>query len=120
LWAAAESTRLTNEVSEILCDSENEILLSAAASWEISLKYGLQKLRLPLDPATYVASRTRTLGFLDLPIEQRHALAASSLPAHHNDPFDRIMIAQAQLEGLIFITANALNLKYPCRLLDAS
>ncbi|GAC1390165.1 MAG: type II toxin-antitoxin system VapC family toxin [Vulcanimicrobiaceae bacterium] len=120
LWAAAASTRLPMAVAQILMATDNEILLSAAAAWEISIKYGLKKLPLPLDPATYVPSRTRALGFLELPIEQRHALAVAALPTHHSDPFDRIMIAQAQLEGLTFITADPRILKYPCRVLDAS
>jgi PIN domain nuclease of toxin-antitoxin system len=120
LWAAAASKRLTKAVRDIVSDTDNEILLSAAAAWEISIKYALQKLPLPLDPTTYVPSRMRALGFLELPIEQRHALAVGALPTYHTDPFDRIMIAQAQIEGLTFITADPLVLKYRCRRLDAS
>ena len=120
LWATAAPEKISNAVTAVLKDTSNEIYLSAAAAWEIGIKYMLKKLPLPLDPATFVPSRMRALGFLELPIVHQHALAAGSLPHHHNDPFDRIMIAQAQIESLTFITADPQVLNYACLLLDAT
>lgn len=120
LWAAGVSSRLTNTVAAVLADRDNEIFVSAAAVWEIAVKFALKRLSLPTSPDVFVPMRLRAMGCAELPIDHRHALAVGHLARHHNDPFDRLMIAQAQLEGLTFVTADRNNLKYPCRLLNAS
>ncbi|MDQ2679833.1 MAG: type II toxin-antitoxin system VapC family toxin [Candidatus Eremiobacteraeota bacterium] len=119
LRAAADPHKLPDSVIAVIKDTLNEVYLSAVAAWEIDIKYALKKLPLPIEPATFVPSRMRTLGFLELPLRTQHALAVSSLPNHHTDPFDRVMLAQAQVEGMTFVTADKLVLKYPCLLLDA-
>jgi PIN domain nuclease of toxin-antitoxin system len=88
-------------------DPGNELLLSAASSWEIALKWALGKLSLPEPPATYVPTRTITSGVVLLPVEHRHALAVATLPFHHRDPFDRLLVAQAVAEGATVLTADA-------------
>lgn len=85
----------------------------------MTVKYMLGKLPLPMPPAVYIPARARALGCVDLPVLQRHAVGVASLPRHHTDPFDRIMIAQAQLDGLTIVTADPLILKYPVRAIDA-
>ena len=103
----AESTRLSRQTQVLLQDPENEIFLSAASSWEIAIKCALGKLPLPMAPMEYVLSRMETSGTAPLPIQHSHALQAGSLPRHHADPFDRLLIAQAQLENLHILTADS-------------
>ena len=102
----AESRRLSPQTRALLEDPENELFLSAASSWEIAIKYALGKLPLPLPPLEYVLGRMETSGTSPLPVQHSHALHAGSLPRHHADPFDRLLIAQAQLENLRILTAD--------------
>jgi PIN domain nuclease of toxin-antitoxin system len=102
----AQSTRLSPQARALLQEPENQLFFSAASSWEIAIKYALGKLPLPLPPLEYVLSRMETSGTSPLPIQHSHALHAGSLPLHHADPFDRLLIAQAQLENLKILTAD--------------
>lgn len=115
----AESKRLSLQTRALLQDPENQLFLSAASSWEIAIKYALRKLPLPLPPAEYVPTRMETSGTLPLPIQHRHALYAGSLPRHHADPFDRLLIAQAQMENLRILTADPQFENYEVELLRA-
>lgn len=90
----------------LLSDPENQLFLSAASSWEIAIKYAIGKLPLPMPPAEYVPSRMEISGTSALPILHAHALQVGTLPRHHGDPFDRLLIAQAQVEGLIILTSD--------------
>jgi PIN domain nuclease of toxin-antitoxin system len=103
----ADSKRLSQQSRALLQDPENQLFLSAASSWEIAIKYALGKLPLPMPPLEYVLSRMESSGTLSLPVQHSHALHAGSLPLHHADPFDRLLIAQAQLENLRILTADA-------------
>jgi PIN domain nuclease of toxin-antitoxin system len=103
----AASTRLSPSARALLQDPGNQLFLSAASSWEIAIKYALGKLPLPLPPTEYVPSRMETSGTSPLPVQHSHALHAGSLPLYHADPFDRLLIAQAQLEGLKLLTADS-------------
>lgn len=98
--------RLSQQNRELLQDSGNQLYLSAASSWEIAIKYTLGKLPLPLPPVEYVLSRMETSGTSPLPVQHSHALHTGSLPFHHADLFDRLLIAQAQLENLRILTAD--------------
>jgi PIN domain nuclease of toxin-antitoxin system len=91
---------------ELLEGSEHELLLSAASSWEIAIKYALGKLALPEPPCDYVPDRVLESGVIGLPVEHRHALTVAELPSHHRDPFDRILVAQAIVESLPILTAD--------------
>jgi PIN domain nuclease of toxin-antitoxin system len=102
----AQSKRLSEQVRALLQDRENELFLSAASSWEIAIKYALGKLPLPVPPLEYVPSRMETSGTSPLPVHHSHALHAGDLPRHHADPFDRLLIAQAQLENLVILTVD--------------
>lgn len=96
----------------MLLEPKNEIYLSVASVWEMVIKHGTGKLSLPLPPAQYVPERLAALGHKVLPIEHRHVLQLAELPAHHKDPFDRILVAQAQVEGMPIITADPLVMAY--------
>lgn len=106
LWMQAEPDRFSFETRALLLDPGNELFLSAASSWEIAIKYALGKLPLPEPPSTYVPSRLQSSGVIGLAIEHAHALHVESLPLHHRDPFDRLLVAQAQLEELPIVTAD--------------
>jgi PIN domain nuclease of toxin-antitoxin system len=119
LWMQADSKRFSQPVQALLQDPENQLFLSAASSWEIAIKYALGKLPLPLPPMEYVLSRMATSGSSPLPIQHSHTLHTGSLPLHHADPFDRLLIAQAQLEGLKILTADSQFAAYEVDLLRA-
>jgi PIN domain nuclease of toxin-antitoxin system len=106
LWLQAEPERLSESTLSLLANRHNEILLSAASAWEIAIKYGLGKLKLPAPPEEYVPSRMQQTGTTGLPVTHLHALKVAGLPAHHSDPFDRLLIAQAQCEEIALVTAD--------------
>jgi PIN domain nuclease of toxin-antitoxin system len=119
LWAVASPQKLSVAAREAITDRANQIYVSVALAWEIVIKFQAGKLKLPTSPVSYVPSRIATLGFTTLPITQDHVLAVASLPAKHADPFDRIMIAQAQIESLTFVTRDATLLTYPVSTIKA-
>ena len=81
-------------------------MLSAASTWEIAIKHGLKKLTIPGDPELLVPEWMDRTAVTPLPVLHRHTLHVGSLPLHHADPFDRLLIAQAQLEELTILTAD--------------
>jgi PIN domain nuclease of toxin-antitoxin system len=101
-----EPERLNQSARDILRDPQNEIFFSVASAWEIVVKFSLGKLDLPLPPSKYVPDRLEILGHRELPIRQDHVLKVEALPSHHRDPFDRILIAQAQVDDLRLLTAD--------------
>jgi PIN domain nuclease of toxin-antitoxin system len=112
--------RLSHSTRSVLESSEHELLLSAASSWEIAIKYARGKLPLSEPPSEYVpASMTRT-GVRGLPIEHAHTLAVCSLPPLHHDPFDRLLVAQAMLERLTIVTADRALGRYDVEIIEAS
>jgi PIN domain nuclease of toxin-antitoxin system len=106
LWMHLQPERLRPEVRDQFVDPASTLLLSAASSWEIAIKYALGKLPLPEPPYDYVSSRMRRDAVDGLPVTHAHALHVASLPPHHADPFDRILIAQSQLEDVPLVTAD--------------
>jgi PIN domain nuclease of toxin-antitoxin system len=119
LWAAGKPEELAEPARLAIADTENEVYVSAAVAWEITMKTALGKLKVPGDPATWFPARVRALGFDGLAILPEHALAVGALPDHHRDPFDRILVAQAQLEGMQLVTRDPEIQKYPVRFLPA-
>ena len=87
-------------------DPDNELLLSAASSWEIAIKYALGKLALPEPPMTYVADRIASSGIIPLQVQHSHAVAVSAFPSHHRDPFDRMLVVQSLAERASIVTAD--------------
>lgn len=106
VWWNDGDPRLSDLARETIRSSGNEILLSAVTAWEIAIKSGKGLLRLPEPPADYVLSRMALDAMQPLPVEMTHALQVASLPRHHNDPFDRLLIAQAQVEGVPILTSD--------------
>ncbi|WP_322760518.1 type II toxin-antitoxin system VapC family toxin [Frankia sp. Cr2] len=119
LWLLAEPRRLRDETHDLLADAANEILLSAVSSWEISIKYRLGTLALPEPPRSYVPDRMRRSGTTVLAVEHDHVLRVAELPDHHRDPFDRILVAQAQALDVPLVTADSQLLAYDITILPA-
>lgn len=120
LWMQASPEKLTDEARELLVDPANILLLSAASSWEIAIKYALGKLALPAPPASYVPDRLRRGGVTPLAVSHVHALAVAELPDHHRDPFDRLLVTQTQLDDLTLLTANRTLGAYDVQIMWAS
>ena len=91
---------------------KEDVYLSAASSWEIAVKTELGKLDLPELPGRYVPRRLAQQDIHSLAITQSHTLKVYDLPLHHHDPFDRLLIAQALIEGMVILTSNAAFRKY--------
>ena len=116
LWMQAEPERLNRETRELLVDPSQELVLSAASSWEIAIKYALGKLPLPSAPERYVPERLRADAVRPMPVTHIHALRVAELPQHHRDPFDRLLVAQAQCEELTLVTADRVLHRYEVEL----
>ena len=107
LWWNLDDPQLSATARNIIGDGRNELFLSAASAWEIAIKTGKGRLTLPEPPARYVANRMTHYRILALPIQLSHALHVASLPLIHQDPFDRLLVAQSQLEDLPLLSADA-------------
>lgn len=114
LWWLANDPQLGNRCKELISDNRNQVFVSAATTWEISIKTALGKLSAPEDMDSIVDDE----GFDKLPISLYHGQLAGRLPPLHRDPFDRMLIAQAQTEGLILITADEMINRYNIRTRD--
>ncbi len=112
LWAAGEPGKMPKAAREIITDPANELFFSAVSIWEIAIKRALGRANFQTDPR-----RMRLLllanGYHELPLTSDHGLAVLGLPAIHQDPFDRILIAQAATEGITLLTADSDIAKYP-------
>ena len=119
LWSVLEMERISEKARSVFADLGNDIFLSAASSLEIAIKSAAGKLQLPEPPGSYVPRRMADQGLRPLPVSHQHALAGFALPPHHRDPFDRLLIAQANLEDMILITADRMVQRYPVQILWA-
>lgn len=104
LWWITDSDRLSQTAREIIGDGNSELYWSPASSWEIAIKYHLDRLPLPEPPESLIPTELAKNRVDSLPILDPHAFEAGQLPMHHRDPFDRLLIAQAQLESMEIIS----------------
>jgi PIN domain nuclease of toxin-antitoxin system len=111
LWWLADDSRLNVQHRELLSDTKHLCYISSATIWEISIKTHLGKLTIP---DTYL-DEVRNQGFLELPVMWKHAAKIAGLPEIHRDPFDRLLVAQAQVEKLILLTEDPNIHKYGIR-----
>lgn len=102
----AAPDRLRPAARALLEEANNELLLSAASTWEIAIKVGIGKLDLAGPPERVIPQMIGATGVTALPILHSHTLRVSGLPHHHRDPFDRLLVSQAQLEGVPILTAD--------------
>lgn len=112
LWWNVDDRRLSEAARDVIRDGRNEIVVSAASVWEIAIKSAKGRLDLPTTVDRYVDDRLRRNRWSALAIDVRHVIRAASLPEHHRDPFDRALIAQAQVEGLPILTTDAAITRY--------
>jgi PIN domain nuclease of toxin-antitoxin system len=115
LWALADPGRLSETSRAAIADPRHAVLVSAASGWEIEIKRALGKLTTPPDLDEQLRSRR----LLELPIRLRHTAALRTLPPLHRDPFDRMLVAQAIVEDLVLVTADAQVRAYPVRTMPA-
>ena len=108
LWWITTPEKLSSRVQELITDGGNEVFLSAASSWEIAIKYAIGKLPLPDAPDRFVPPRLLRDAMAPLPISHTHALHVASLPLHHRDPFDRLIIAQSLVEEIPVISSDVM------------
>lgn len=103
-WITNQLENLSPKAEEVMRDGKNELFLSAASGWEIAIKAQLGKLTLPEDPISFIAQQLHLNAIHPLPIQLNHALHVYALPSHHRDPFDRMLVAQSQVEKLPLLT----------------
>ena len=108
LWVLGEPEHFSHSGLARLRSPDNTFFVSAASTWEIAIKHALGKLRVPFDAVEYVRSRLGQTPATLLAVTHEHALRVAQLPSHHRDPFDRMLIAQAQVEGLAVMTNDPL------------
>jgi PIN domain nuclease of toxin-antitoxin system len=106
LWALTDSAAIPPPLRDRLRSKRDHFLISAASGWEIAIKARLGRLRLPMDPHAFLRAAVRDLPVAELPISLAHAARLAELPLHHRDPFDRMLVAQAQTEGLAIMTVD--------------
>ena len=113
LWWIADDARLTPAARAVIADPANDIHFSVISAWEIAVKTRLGRLVLPEDPERFIPQQVAKNGFLPLPLHLRHALRVGALPDVRRDPFDRLLVAQAVIEGLHVLTADPSFRGYP-------
>lgn len=106
LWHFSAPERISKDAAGVLVDARNELHLSVASTWELIIKTSIGKLTLPEPAHEFVESRVVLLSCSVLDITREHLRNLATLPLHHRDPFDRMLIAQAQAEGLILVTSD--------------
>lgn len=106
LWANMTPEMLSHSAADLIADRENAFVLSAVSALEIAIKSALGKLDLPAPAEEYVPMRLESLAMKALPVYLQHSLRVGELPQHHRDPFDRLLVAQAQIENLPIMTAD--------------
>ena len=119
LWMVGVSSNLGETTAKTLTNETTELYLSVASAWEIAIKAQIGKLRIPGDADEFIRSRLRLQRIAALPVTLDHALAVSRLPMFHRDPFDRIIVAQALVEGLTVVTSDRELERYPVAVHDA-
>jgi PIN domain nuclease of toxin-antitoxin system len=112
LWAAGEPKRLSKQARSLIDNPDNELLFSAASLWEVAIKRGLGRKDFNVD-ARLLRRGLLDNGYSELPIISDHVVATESLPPIHRDPFDRVLVAQATVEGVTLLTIDSLVAQYP-------
>ena len=106
LWWIGDDRRLSGRAREIFADAGNELLLSVVSGWEIAIKQHLGMLRVSGDLDAYLSAQLRDNAIRVLPIYLSHAVRVADLPDHHQDPFDRLLVAQAEVEGVPLVSTD--------------
>jgi len=119
IWMHGDPDRLSSRARKLLVDASSELYLSVVVAWELGIKIARERLTLPEPLDEYVMSRAHRSRLSILSIDLGHVLEAVTLPPHHADPFDRMLVAQARAEGLTLMTADAWIARYDVELVRA-
>ena len=117
LWLIIDSPLLSSRAQELFASEENEVYLSAVSTWEIALKHSLGRLPLPESPQRFIPSQRDKHGIQTLPLDEESTLQLLRLPLLHHDPFDRMLVCQAIVQGLTILTPDDLVSQYPVRVI---
>lgn len=112
LWAAGQPEKLSEKARTLLLNLDNQLIFSAASLWEIAIKRSLGRIDFQVEPKILRRGLLDN-GWIELTISSEHAIATGHLPAIHKDPFDRILLAQADVEGFILLTTDSKAAQYP-------
>lgn len=113
LWIVSDSTELSEAARSAFADPGHDIYLSAVSTWEIAVKQALGKLRLPEEPARFVPEQRRRHRIEFLPLSEAATLVLTRLPDLHRDPFDRMLVCQALVDGMTLLTPDENIRRYP-------
>jgi PIN domain nuclease of toxin-antitoxin system len=113
LWWITDDSRLSERAREFISAGENELLFSAASGWEVAIKAGLGKIELPEDLERFLTEQLHRNAVGVLPVNLGHAIGVYSLPDHHRDPFDRLLVAQCVSERLPLLSRDTSFQRYP-------
>ena len=117
IWWDSEPAKLSPQALTLCQDRKNSLLLSVASVWEMQIKLQLGKLKLNLSLAELIESQQQTNNIEILPVTLVHVLALQSLPPHHKDPFDRLLIVQANVEDAVLVSNDPVFVKYAVQVL---
>ncbi len=112
LWAARQPSRLSRDVRALIEDARNQLHFSVVSIWEVAIKRGLDRSDFTVEPAVLRRGLLDN-DYVELPISSNHAIAVTNLPMVHRDPFDRLLIAQATVEGITLLTNDNVIARYP-------
>jgi PIN domain nuclease of toxin-antitoxin system len=117
LWVVGSPASLPPRIRQLIADPASEVFLSSVSAWEIAVKHALGRLALPVAPDRFVPQQREAHGIDALPLDETSVLHVGRLPALHSDPFDRMLVCQAIVHGLVILTPDPLLEQYPARTL---
>ena len=117
LWWVGDDARLSAPARAAIADTGSEVWFSAASAWELAIKAGLGRFETDAPLPQFLEEQTRRNGFRVLPVHVSHAAAVATLPPLHRDPFDRLLVAQAQMEKMILVSRDRLVSRYDVAIL---
>lgn len=112
LWWITDDTRLSPRARKLIGEGDNKLYFSAASGWEIAIKARLGRISFRAEPGAFIPGQLARNAIEVLPVTLSHALHVYDLPTHHRDPFDRLLVAQSQLEDMPLLTADPLLAEY--------
>ena len=117
LWIVTDAPELSDLSREVFVNPGNEVYLSAVSTWEIAIKHAIGRLPLPEVPEKFIPAQRKEHGVASLALEEEATLHLTRLPEMHKDPFDRMLICKAIVQGLVILTPDELLMQYPIRCL---
>ena len=112
LWTSSRSRNLSSAARAVVSEPGTSLVFSVASLWEVAIKHGLGRPGFQIDPRL-LRRGLRENGYVELPVNADHALAVTTLPLLHKDPFDRLLVAQATFEGILLLTSDSMVAQYP-------